>query len=37
MSPHRVLSELAWFVVLWSAGVGVVAAVAWVIRLFLGL
>jgi hypothetical protein len=29
--------RLAWFILLWVAGVVAVAAVAWVIRLFLGL
>ncbi|MGE3871898.1 MAG: DUF2474 family protein [Parvibaculaceae bacterium] len=29
--------RLAWFVLLWIAGVLAVAAVAWAIRLFLGL
>jgi hypothetical protein len=29
--------RLAWFVLLWVAGVVAVAAVAWIIRLFLGL
>ena len=39
MAPSlRPLAErLAWFVLLWVAGVVAVAAVAWVIRLFLGL
>jgi hypothetical protein len=33
---HRRLGQrLAWFVLLWAAGVVSVAAVAWIIRLFL--
>lgn len=29
--------RLAWFVLLWVAGVAAVGAAAWIIRLFLGL
>jgi hypothetical protein len=29
--------RLAWFALLWVAGVAAVGAVAWIIRLFLGL
>lgn len=37
-APCRSFSQrLAWFVLLWVAGVGAVAVVAWVIRLILGL
>jgi hypothetical protein len=28
--------RLAWFVLLWAAGIAAVGAVAWIIRLFLG-
>jgi hypothetical protein len=36
--PDRRLGpRLAWFLLLWAAGVIAVGAVAWIIRLFLGL
>lgn len=28
--------RLLWFVALWAAGVGVVGAVAWILRLWIG-
>jgi hypothetical protein len=28
--------KLAWFVLLWLAGIAALAAVAWIVRLFLG-
>ena len=36
-APRPLSRRLAWFVALWVAGVAVVAAVAWALRLALGL
>ena len=36
-SDRPLYQRLAWFALLWLAGIVAVGAVAWIIRLFLGL
>lgn len=35
-APGPLWKRLAWFVGLWAAGLGAVAALAWVLRLWIG-
>ncbi|MGZ8998974.1 MAG: DUF2474 domain-containing protein [Allosphingosinicella sp.] len=35
-APGSLRTRLAWFIALWAAGVAVVGAIAWLLRLWVG-